>query len=970
MTTISNTAALIAASRLNPSSVMETILNTCEEATEGKYDIVTASSPFMYCLEANVVMATVEMDNHLAILRKLYPELAVTQDDLYCHMSDQDYIGRFSTPSKAPFKMGILKEELKNAAVQVDGSSVKKLVIPKDSFITISDYVFTFMYPMELRVLNHGGLQIVWDLDNTNPLYEMTSNVVEWSEVETQAGTLILIEFNLFQFEITSNTTVIDTTSGYNKNFFYKDDYYYCRVYTSVNGTDWVECRTTHSDLTYDPSVVTAVLKVTEGNLNVSIPQVYLSTGLASGMIRVDIHTTKGKLDAVLSDYDVNAYVKTWVDHGSESSSAYSAPLGDLKYVVVFSDGSATGGTDGIEFSDLRDKVIKQATTVSLPITGAQLETSLQNLGYGLVLSRDTITKRIYLATRELPSYTGTTLLAGANCSLDTLTTKFSELVTLPTVADNGDRVTIKPGTLFKYQDGLLTLVTQRELSLIDAAKLVGNDALCNLVNQNEYIYTPFYYVLDASGSDFTCLGYHLNAPEVVSRHFVKENDTAEIEVSTDACSLVLTDSGYKLYVQVVAGSSYQQLLDSEVHCQLAYTPEGESDTAYLNGKFYGTKDSQRVWEFDLGTNFDIIDGNLVLNTFSMYKNAASNTKAALTTKFNIYHCVSAGYSSTYTPGELDEELNTTNLPENVVPVTKEAVTLKFGTALTYLWSNSRTVAGEEDYLRYNNDVVDTYEENEYEKDPDTGFNKIALDADGNPTLNLLHAKGDIKYNEDGSVQYAHYAGELILDANKEPIVASQRKLVRQVDLFLLEGVFNFATYAADVSYVDTLADQVVTYLEEDISSISNTLLEETVLYYSPKRTLGQTKVYVGDSAEQYINARLSFEVKYYLDEQSFKNTALRTTLTTTAKKVINEKISATSVSVSEINESIRSALGANVVPVDIEIKGSGLNQALTNFRLYDESSYCTVNRVLRVNPDSTMEVVDDITVQFIKIGS
>src|SRR5574343_255876 len=101
MTTISETAALIKEARLNPSNTMEIILNTCEQVLNGEYEVVTASSPFIYCLESSVIMATVEMDNHLAILRGLYPELAVTENELYRHMSDQAYLGRFATPSRA-----------------------------------------------------------------------------------------------------------------------------------------------------------------------------------------------------------------------------------------------------------------------------------------------------------------------------------------------------------------------------------------------------------------------------------------------------------------------------------------------------------------------------------------------------------------------------------------------------------------------------------------------------------------------------------------------------------------------------------------------------------------------------------------------------------------------------------------------------------------------------------------------------
>lgn len=72
-------------------------------------------------------------------------------------------------------------------------------------------------------------------------------------------------------------------------------------------------------------------------------------------------------------------------------------------------------------------------------------------------------------------------------------------------------------------------------------------------------------------------------------------------------------------------------------------------------------------------------------------------------------------------------------------------------------------------------------------------------------------------------------------------------------------------------------------------------------------------------------------------------------------------------VSLSEINEAIREALGNDVVPVDV----LGLESAggITTYTVYDDSAHCSVKRMLQLLPDGTLQVVDDIAVEFIKHG-
>lgn len=942
---------------LNPSSMIDVSIDALNEILEGRYDIVNATNPFMFLLEASVANCSAAVQEHQSLLRYVYKEMADDREGLYRFMSDDDYVGRFATPGGAPYVIALRKDEILARAIPVPNTNIRKLTLPRNTKITVGDVPFGFQYPIEIRVMSHGGLQIVYNVDKPSPLYSLTSNIVDWSISPSPDGDFVLIRPYVYQFDLKTHEEALNGSVVFSKTFDFTDRFYHCRVYISRNSKTWTEINTTHSDQTYDPTKLTATLKVLDGKVRVEIPLIYYSTGMASGNLRVDVYSTKGEIEMELGGYTVNSFRASWYDHDNDDNGVYSAPLSLLTNFAVFSEGTAIGGTNGIDFTTLKERVTSTTPDDGIGVSPSQLEVKLAERGYGTVLNIDDMDTRIFLATRALPNPQKNEIVSGANCTIDLFATRIEELVEISTVADNGPRVTIKPDTLFKYSDGKVILVKPGEIQQL---KRVPLESLANLINTNDFLYTPFHYVLDTTQDSFGCRGYYFDNPQVTSRNFLSENDTAEMEVSTNTVTISKEAYGFRLMVVTRSGESYRKLPDAKVRCQLAFKPLGESQRAYMDGTLVGKVEDERVWEFKITTNYDVdyLDG-LVLTSFSMFKGEAGKFQTNLAGVFDIFHISVENRLPTYELTELDNLVNDDMLPLDYMAVTRDEIGVEFGKVLKNLWSNARAVVTEEDYAKYTENVPAFWPRNEYETDASGAWIFYPDGPNGELEPRLKHAKGDPILLPDGTPQWAHQIGEVKYDDKNKPIIARPRAVARHVDLFFLEGALMFVTDKRDLDYRYSLAKSLINFLDLDIAEVSKGLLPNTNLFFYPKRTLGRTKAIVRDGVVEEIEASTSWRVTFHLPATQYGSEPFRETLKAIARNAIAEALMKSSTSTSEIVSEIRKRLGDDAVPVDIA--PLGVKKDLTAFTMYDESFRCGVRHVLMVLPDETLRLEDDI---------
>lgn len=954
----------------NPAASQRAMLQSWKDVSNGTIQIVDPSNPVVLVMESACVLVANAMTQNAVLNRKQYPIAAQDQEDLYLHMSDVDYIGRFATPVTDTFWMMLPYAELLSKMVLDPATGIKKVVIPRNTAITVADTDFMIQYPIEIRQLLHGGIQIVYDTSEASPLQTLSDNLIAWELVSDGTLTYLQFQFQVMQMSGASVTQNANASTRFFYQFKYSDQFYYCRVWLQNSDGTWSEMVTTHSSQIYDITTPTAVLQVDEDTniLSVSIPQIYTATGMVKSAVRIDIYTTKGLVNMVLDNYEIANFIVKFQAFDQNDETAYTVPLQSLTAIFAYSTSTLNGGSDGLSFDTLRAQVINNSVgPKKTPISNIDLQDTLADLGFTVVTNIDNITNRTFLASRTLPQPVNSTLLTPAGTSNATVSFSLDSLSALSYVVDNTaaqNAITLTPDALYQDVNGVVSLVSDAEIAMLNA---LPPDQKALMITDGNYLYTPFHYVLDSSNNGFAVRPYYLDDPVIQTKLFISDNDTTLLQVNVSSnYEIIRTTTGYKVRVQTVSGATFQALKDDQIYVQLSFVPEKEKDRAYLAGTLigYDSTGKERVYEFDLSSNMNV-DANdcIQLTKFLMFTTEPRLVGSPLLQDFDIVFATTAVMDTQWVSAEVDTVLGRAFLPLNAVGITHESLRVQFGTSLSTLWARARSVISTQVYQTYDADIPATYQADVYQRDPVTGA--IFTIVNGQPQYTILHHKGDAVTDANGNPVILHAKGTLVLDAAGAPIVANPRGMTRQIDFLLIEGVYKFATDSAAQAYRSQMIDTLLTWMTGALAQLNAQLLEQSNLYFYPKKTLGQVDVMVGASLKTTIEAGQSLELALYVDKSVYNNADLRTRLTLTATQIIAMQLTAPQVSRDSIEEALKIAFGNDVIAVDLTGLGSAA-QNLPLFTILDDSIRASLRKKLVALTDNSLVLMEDLTVNFI----
>lgn len=976
MATIQELTSKFAILRANPTAMCRLALNALEDTSNGTIQVVNATNPLMFLLESAASMASAGMLQDEAIVRKLYSANAITEEELYLHMSDKDYLNRFATPARINFTFLMSLDEIKARAVLLtDGSGVRKLTIPRHTEVSIGGLVFTLQHPIDIRVLVTDGLSIHYDTSVATPLYDLETNTVDWAYGSYSGIKFIRMSVPFYQMSILSQIAQLNNLTGLYKEYSYPDNFYYCRAFTknTVDST-WEEITITHTEQVYDPAVATVALKVLSGRIGVKVPQIYFNNGLIKDSLRIDIYTTKGALDVDLSSFAAGSYSVRWNDYDAVGDSIYTAPLSVFSGLDVITETAVTGGSNGVSLANLREQVITNGlTNPSTPITKDQLITSLSAAGYKVVTNIDNVTDRQFIALRGLPPPTNKLTTSGAGVTIKLLQSSLVDLVQHSTIKNHGNRVTILPSTLFKDTDGIVSVVTDSErLSLLSYTS-TAPDVLANTINSSKYYYTPFYYVLDVSNNLFDVRAYRLDTPTITERDYVEENTPLLVEASSKLQTVLLhpAGTGYRVLVEANVNDTYKAFDVDQVFLQLSFIPQGTNVRNFINGTLVSPLDTltgkpangRYIYSFDILTNFDVNDLNqLVL----------SDTRAALnlSTRFDLSYIVKNHVPVGATTSDIDDYVDATILPgydstNMYLGATHEQIVIKFGNRLDKLWTRGRTVLADNKYAKYTVDVPAIYTQNVYERDTTGNIKLVYNTTTSEYTANLLHTVGDPVLDTLGAPVLKHKVGDVMFDNNGDPILlGGLQGILRQVDLFLLDGRYYFATDSSTLAYKEELGNLVEDWCVNDLSYLANRLLERSEIYYYPKITSGLVEVTVNANESAKINSDQTLRVVYYVTAAVHNNDILKESIVAKTASVIDASLKSTTITVSDITSNLRSGLGSDVISVELYGLADG---KYNTFTLKGDRIQPTIGKRLVVLSNQTLAVQDAIAVEFVK---
>jgi hypothetical protein len=955
----------------NPAGMQRVAMATFDQIHDGKIEIVDATNPFVYAIETACVTASAMMQTAAALTRRQYPVSATTFEELYLHMSNSDYANIFALPTEAKFSMAIHKRQLIDHLVLDPDTGISKVTIPRNTVFFAADVPFSLQYPIDIRKLEHGELQIVYDVSQPTIFQNITTNVIDYEIVVNAVGDEFLrFDVETQQFDILSTTTKFDSTSGSFVSVVFPDQFYAARVFVSNQDGTWKELDVTYTDQVYNPLVPTAALQVVGNKLNVRLPLVYITSGLVSGTMRIDVMHTQGPMDLHLGNYEFSQFTADFRSIDKNDNTAYTSGFTQVTNVQPFSLDTTSGGRNALTFDELQSRVIQSSVGPrKLPITPSQIQAALLDKGYTLVKNIDTITNRIFWATKPLPAPNSSTLVTAANANVATIVTQAQQADSLQGCYSHTTGMTISPSALVQNTNGISALVTKDAFNLLMGLSLADRTSA---INSGKYSYTPFHYVLDVTTDSFEVRPYYLDDPTVYSRSFIQENPDTGLQASVGSAYLFeRTATGYRLTITTKSNDTFKALADNEVFCQLAFNSSSQASASYMLGEQQTRAHTtdERVFVFNIDTVFDINEGDaLALPTFAT-NSIGFVPRADLKQTFSVIFGTTNAQAVQTPTTAIDSVLGMFQIPTAAIGITHEHLTLIFGYTLRTLWNSFRSFAASIPYKKHIADVPKYYDVDVFDRDPITGAS-FSVDNGGNIVYHYLHRAGDPVLDNQGHQIYLARAGDNVLDGLGRPVPEDNYQTIisRSVDLVTLDGVYQFANDPVTLEYVTQIRDSLLTSLTRDLVDLNEEALEKTEIFFYPAITQGNVNALMDNNQLVNIEAAQSLKVSLYVEEIVFNNKTLTAALQSATIKTIGNYLAGhTTVAVSQLEDALASVYGSDVISVSVT--GLGGDRGAHVLTLTDDSTKLSIRKVLKLLPSSQLAVQEDISVVFTTHG-
>lgn len=952
-----NDDELTAGLLVNPARTQNVVLKELRDRMNGEVAIADPNNPFMFILEANSSMVAALAKRLERVNDGIYPVRAQTFKDLYRVMSDFDYADLMAVPASTEVTIMFDRAEIVSRAVAYN-DVYSKLTIPEETVITIGSTRYSLYYPIDI-IVDQGteSVRVLYNTDRTNPLYSLSSNLVEYSEVKQNGQTLLVIRLPVFQFIRERVTESIVQNMGINIPMPYQHKFMAARVFTLISGK-WSELKYTLSETEYDPSVATARIKVQpERNIaQVIIPQIYLTSGLVKNSVRIDIFGTRGKIDIPITEGEAQSCsINFGIQGENASTDPYSLALHRLSSLQVYPvDTRVTGGRNAIDFDTLKQKVIRGSLGGNtVPVTPLELEHHVNDAGFTLTKYQDTITRRTYFANKRLLMSSGTPVPV----TIGELVIDTSAMENIASVRsfDSG-AICILPTTIYRYSDTSrqCTPLTDDEVTALGA---LSTAEYVDELNTTIYGRIPFHTVIYTDERYPSSKQFNLMTPKVPSVEMISDNTNipGSMKVLAAECThLVNGTGGYRIRLGVQKTSDIADVSEDDIRI-LLITTTVEGKQVYLQTTKTSETDTLDVYDALLATSYHITKTGHITVSMDLAEDESVEAVIPLDAVFQVALLVS--------PSAIGEPTGivTKSVPTdfvNYLQLSRQRISVSFGQDLSDdIYNVTNTVWAAERYATYDEDVPWTYANDVYQTTD--GVPDLQDDGEGGQELILLHSQGDTVLDEEDNPVIRYEAGTIKLDGDGNPIVMTSRQAEFYVESLLLDARLYAASGVVETAYIGSVAEEIASYLTS-VAERRTQLLENTELYFRPVKTIGSTAFDLGNGIIEEFDLGLSFNVTCHVSRSVASDDDEVDTIKATVSRIIWQRLQDKFVSLTRITKDIQDTLGSAIQSVDsIGVNGT----TIQTLRPIETGVEPTVALKLAIDTDGSLVLREDITV-------
>lgn len=887
----------------NPESIVEVMIdNINTKLTPGAGAITTGdvTTPFHNLMEASATMAADSIREAEFIIRKKEPSLAVSDKDIFHRISTDQLANMFAIPGTTRLIWYVNMINLREYGYRI-GNYVET-IIPTHTKITVGQTTLTTLNDIKIKLYDNGRVSAE-QLNSDKDIAINNVGIINANIISTPDGTeWVILENkvkNINKYEVTTNMSGNEVSI----DVPIKNKFSVCYVYWD-DGTGRKPLEVTYSQDYIDPKKPTAMVTLASNNVNVTIPPVYLITKQIKGSITIEVYDCEGKHYLPLDKLPAKDFS---IELGDISKSPSAASSNNIA-MMVLSRTVLTGGQDPMTFKELQQSVIEQTTgDIDLPITEYQLMRKATMNGYYIDKVSDLLTSRVMVAVKNPPKTTSDLLAAQHDIFFNTVRLELDMEKDKDFIRIYENIYTIVEGTIFKYENGVTTIIDNDQRALLD--RLSDFDKIQYLKTNNLY-YTPYEYVFKYDENITSSDVYYFNEPKIEDIRIVGKNNNIPHSCNIDKYGVDRKLQGYKILFTLLANDDLTNTDLTKLRARLVIPVADATDITVSFDVGYDVDRSMFI--IDIDTNYTSDNRVSLANGVS----TIFDKNILLTSRAKLY-TYTTDNSVTDVGGYLREELP--KLPANATVLTKEEITVELGERLEYLYNNVYSTYTDRKYLRYLEDIPLRYTEDVYEVKENGLIVDITQTIDGQVTLssNIIHHEGDPVIDNDGNAVLKHSRGDFVIGSDDKPIVDKMGGVQRLVDVCMLEyefGLVGSDIYKKNNNLVMTNLNRMIEY---DMKDLNNLVLDNTKVFYKSYKTATPINVQINNVTYPLDHIVKPKVILYMMNNISLDVSTLEN-YKNICGRIIDQHFDNSTIVLKDIKTDIIEALGSDINAVSV----------------------------------------------------